>query len=99
MLDEGRNGGEPDGSRDSLGFGNAVDRVVEWSARSRLSHPGAERWPRVLRAEGLPGDDEAVERAGSMIQRGLDSPLCERLRAPGVERRPELLFVLSVEGR
>ena len=98
VLDEGAApAANPSAREIRFGFGNAVHRLLEWSARSRLSHPGAERCRRVLRAEGLPGDDEAVERAGSMIQRWLDSPLCESLRAPGVELRPELPFVLSVE--
>lgn len=81
-----------------FGFGNAVHRLLEWSARNRLTAPGAERVLRVLRAEGLPGEAAEVERATAMIERWLSSPLCEELRGPGVGLRPEQPFVLPLDG-
>ena len=81
-----------------FGFGNAVHRLLEWSARNRWAEPGAERCARVLRAEGLSSDEAGVARATGMVRAWLESDLCERLRGEGVVLRPEQSFLLPLGG-
>ena len=81
-----------------FGFGNAVHRLLEWSARNRWAEPGAERCARVLRAEGLSSDEAGVARATGMVRAWLESDLCERLRGDGVVLRPEQSFLLPLGG-
>ncbi|MGI8605701.1 MAG: UvrD-helicase domain-containing protein [Gaiellaceae bacterium] len=81
-----------------FGFGNAVHRLLEWSARNGLTEPGAERCARVLASEGLEAGADEVERASAMVSRFLTSALCDELRADGVVLRPEQPFLLPIEG-
>jgi ATP-dependent exoDNAse (exonuclease V) beta subunit len=80
------------------GFGNAVHRLLEWSARRGWAAPDRERCARALSGEHLPASDQGVERAARMIAAWLDSPLCRSTGQEGGRIRPETSFILPADG-
>ncbi len=98
-LDEGNDdSGDVPAREARFGFGNGIHSLLEWSARNGWRRPEAERIRRHLRNSGLPGSDEELERAETVVSGWLESPLCQELGASGVELRPEEPFLLQVEG-
>jgi ATP-dependent helicase/nuclease subunit A len=81
-----------------FGFGNAIHRLLEWSARNRWARPGGERCEALLRGEGLPVDPEDVDRALALVEGWLGSELRASLDGPRVRLRPEAPFMLPVGG-
>jgi ATP-dependent exoDNAse (exonuclease V) beta subunit len=93
------NGAAGGSARDHrLGFGNAVHRLLEWSARNRWAAPGRELCATAFADEGLAVEDEDVERALAMLERWLGSELRGRLDRPLAGVHPEAAFLLDLDG-
>jgi ATP-dependent helicase/nuclease subunit A len=91
--------GPPPGLRERRrAFGNAVHRLLEWSARNRWAPPTRERCEALLREEGLGPDAGEVERALTLAGGWLDSELRSSLDGARVRLRPEAPFLLPLGG-
>ncbi len=82
----------------SLAIGNAVHAALEASARRYWAPPDGTELETILAREGLGADGEARERVEALIEGWLSSELRAELEAGGARIRPEVPFVLGLEG-
>ena len=86
---------EPEVPRNlALGIGNAVHAALEWSAHRAWEAPPPELLVRLLAREGLADDAEASQRALTLVDGWLGSPLLAELAGAPVQ--PELPFFLGL---
>jgi hypothetical protein len=82
----------------ALAFGNAVHRLLEWSARNRWLEPPEDRVRAAIAGTGLDADPDRVERATRFVTGWLGSSLCADLRGGWTRLAPEAPFLLDVGG-
>ena len=85
------------GRQARFGFGSAVHRLLEWSARNRWVEPGGGQARRFLAGEGLDPTDALAGQALDHVRGWLGSELCSELRGGG-RLRPEVPFLLDLSG-
>jgi ATP-dependent helicase/nuclease subunit A len=84
--------------RGALGFGSAVHRLLEWSARDRFSAPPERIVRAALAGENVPPEPDSIERASAMVEAWLASELGRELAGSGRRVRPEAGFAIPLEG-
>ena len=82
----------------SLAIGNSVHAILEASARRSWAPSAADELDRILAREGLAGDVAARERVEALAGGWLASALRAELADGDAALRPEVPFVLELEG-